>query len=99
MDQFLRSMLALAFGCYFGYVMKGHEIPRPDVVKRALYVACAHSRSFDPTEHQPGTCNRLSIDSLLTTVYGGVAVTPRTDPVDIAHYEAPLVDIRPGAAQ
>jgi hypothetical protein len=92
-------MLALAFGCYFGYMMKGHEIPRAAVVTRALYVACANSRSFDPTEHQPGTCNRLAIDSLLATVYGGVAAAPSPDPASIAHYEAPLVDLRPGAAR
>ena len=93
MDPFLRSMLALAFGCYFGYMVKAHEVDPPDQVSRALYISCARSRNFDPTERQIGSCNRLSIDSALAAAYGRPPVMPPANPEATALYEAPLIEL------
>jgi hypothetical protein len=86
-------MIALAFGCYFGYMVKSHEVAQPDQVKRALYIACARSRNFDPTEARVGSCNRLSIDSALAAAYGRPTVPPPQTSDAIALYEAPLVEL------
>jgi hypothetical protein len=92
-------MIALAFGCYFGYVVKAHEAPKPDQVKRALYIACARSRSFDPTETLAGSCNRLAIEKTLVAAYGGSAVIPPANAAQADRFESPLVELHQSLTQ